>query len=90
MRLVQGVRDYTEIPDADKMWNYSIVKASHIEARALLTSTDPAVLDSMQDALVRAGRLREEKRQMPARHADIRYRYQRERRLVTDWTEADQ
>jgi hypothetical protein len=32
---------------------------SHAHARALLTSTDAAVLDAMQDALVRAGRLRE-------------------------------
>ena len=28
------------------------------DAAMLLTSTDPAVLDAMQDALVRAGRLR--------------------------------
>ena len=34
-------------------------------ATGLLTSTDPAVLDAMQDALVRAGRLTEEEATRP-------------------------
>ena len=52
-------------------------------ARAVLTSTDPAVLDAMQDALVRAGRLAEEIvwRELPDQSWQ-------ERRLVSEWTEA--
>jgi hypothetical protein len=36
------------------------VRSYFKRAERILTSTDPAVLDAMQDALVRAGRLEEE------------------------------
>ena len=59
-------------------------------AHALLTSTDPAVLDAMQDALVRAGRLREERNVetihdgfMRVIRTDVAARY------VTDWREVE-
>ena len=60
-------------------------------AHAILTSTDPAVLDAMQDALVRAGRLREDHQvargpeswAIALRHGRVVH----ERRLVTEWTE---
>lgn len=35
--LVQSVRDYMSVPDADVVWNYSIVKAAGIQADALVT-----------------------------------------------------
>ena len=60
-------------------------------AERLLTSTDPAVLDALQDALVRAGRLREDHQvargpeswAIALRHGRVVH----ERRLVTEWTE---
>jgi len=55
---------------------------AHEMAEVLLTSTDPAVLDAMQDALVRAGRLRVERQFV---HAPFR----QQRRLVADWQEVE-
>ena len=57
-------------------------------AKALLTSTDPAVLDAMQDALVRAGRLRQETSgALENRTGHIEWIPAR--RLVTDWREVE-
>ena len=61
-------------------------------AEHLLTSTDPAVLDAMQDALVRANRIAEE------RETETYYdgferpilETRTNTRIVTEWTEADQ
>ena len=52
-------------------------------ADTILTSTDPAVLDAMQDALVRAGRLTEVTtwQEMALDEAWLM------RRLATEWTE---
>lgn len=53
----------------------------HAVSVRILTSADPAVLDAMQDALVRAGRLTTEESQNPIYGTQFR-------RLVTEWTEA--
>ena len=63
-------------------------------AEILLTSTDPAVLDAMQDALVRAGRLRDDERFGVPFDGGVaiadppRRPWHREyRRLVSEWQE---
>lgn len=59
-------------------------------AEALLTSTDPAVLDAMQDALVRAGRLHEDCVREVLSHWTFQgVRTVEMRRFVTDWREVD-
>ena len=59
-------------------------------AKALLTSTDPAVLDAMQDALVRAGRLTESREMETFFDGFDQIIRETERtRLVTDWREVE-
>ena len=49
--------------------DWSARKVILARAEAILTSTDPAVLDALQDALVRAGRLTDEPSPRPARRS---------------------
>ena len=57
-------------------------------AERILTSTDPAVLDAMQDALVRAGRLREERWDATGSPRRALSDFN-PTRLVTEWQEDD-
>ena len=57
---------------------------------AIVDPTDPRILDIMQDALVRAGRLREDHRPSLARVDDKgRIYFTGGSRLVTDWREVE-
>ena len=61
------------LEDSSVLFDFEIAKV----ARAILTSTEPAVLDAMQDALVRAGRLRPGQWTSERGRVIVRY--------VTDW-----
>lgn len=57
-------------------------------AAAVLASTCPAVLDALEAALVRAGRLTEERQVSLRGDRSTGGRYATQRRLVTGWREA--